>query len=130
MTPDAKTLERHPLITEAGVALLERLREHADAPRFNYATGDRLRAEDRPVVERYREQLTTERLARAPGPPPPAVVARVAMWRETVPFFRRTLPSGADLERDWETLPTTSRADVGLHARGSWCPTISRSSAW
>ncbi len=117
MSLDPKTLERHPLIDERGLAMLRRLREDPDAPRFNHATGDRLRAEDLPVLERYRERIALERGPRPPGPPPPAILQRVAMWRETIPFFQGTLAASVDLERAWETLPTTSRADL---AREPW----------
>ncbi len=110
---DARTLERHPLITPAGAAMLQRLREHPDAPRFNYATGDRLRAEDLPILADYRAALA-RRVAPPPGGPPPAILGRVARWRETVPLYRRTLAPFGDLERDWLRLPTTSRADLAL----------------
>jgi phenylacetate-CoA ligase len=114
MILDAKTRERHPLITERGLRMLERLREHPDAPRFNYATGDRLRAEDLPVVEQFRARIEAERVARAPGPPPPAILARVAGWRQRAPRYARLLADIADLERDWEKIPTSSRADLAL----------------
>jgi phenylacetate-CoA ligase len=41
----------------------------------------------------------------------------VAAWRERVPVFRRALAGISDLERDWERVPTTSRADL---ARAPW----------
>jgi len=114
MIPDALTAERHPLITEAGVKMLMRLREHPDAPRFNHATGDRLREEDRPFLDHYRARLANDRGQRVPGPPAPAILHRVVAWRERVPFFQRSLAPFEDLERDWHALPTTSRADLAL----------------
>jgi phenylacetate-CoA ligase len=117
MTVDAKTLERHPMIGERGLAMLKRLREHPDAPRFNHATGDRLRPEDLPVLARYRERIALERGPREAGPPPPAILQRVAGWRVTIPFFERTLAGIGDLEAEWERVPTTSRADL---AREPW----------
>jgi phenylacetate-CoA ligase len=104
--------ERCPLLTPQGQRLLRRLQEHPDAPRFNYATGDRLHPEDLPVIERFREQLR-ERRPRSP-PPPPDILARVAALREQVPFFRNRIPAGLDLQRDWAALPTTSRQDLAL----------------
>jgi len=117
MIIDGRTRERHPLITGAGAEMLERLREHPDAPRFNHATGDRLREEDLPLLESYRAAIASERGPRPPGPPPPAILARVAAWRERVPFIERALAGVLDLERDWERVPTTSRADL---ARAPW----------
>jgi phenylacetate-CoA ligase len=113
---DAATRERHPLIGESGLRMLRRLREHPDAPRFNYATGDRLRAEDLPQLAAYRERIASERGPSAAAPSA-QIVARAATWRETVPLYRRILPAGADLAREWQSLPTTSRADF---ARAPW----------
>jgi phenylacetate-CoA ligase len=112
---DSRTRERHPRITAAGAAMLHRLREHPDAPRFNYATGDRLRDEDLPALDRYREAIAARTTWQA-GEPPPAVLARVAAWRQRVPFFRRSLARFEDLRAAWQRLPTTSRADLALHA--------------
>ena len=55
MIADERARERHPLIGARGLRLLERLREHPDAPRFNHETGDRLRPEDLPALDRLRE---------------------------------------------------------------------------
>lgn len=104
--------DRCPLLTPQGQRLLKRLQEHPDAPRFNYATGDRLHPEDLPAIERFREQLH-ERRPRSPHAPPELLV-RIAMLREQSPFFRNRIPAGLDLERDWAALPTTSRLDLAL----------------
>lgn len=104
--------ERCPLLTPDGERMLKRLREHPDAPRFNYATGDRLHPEDLPAIERFRDELRERRPA-GPGPPP-AILQRLAGLRERVPFFRTRIPAGLDLERDWAVVPTTSRQDLAL----------------
>lgn len=105
--------DRCPLLTPDGERMLRRLREHPHAPRFNYATGDRLHPEDLPAIDRFREHLRADR--RPGGPhPPPAVLHRLAGLREHVPFFRTRIPPGLDLERDWAALPTTSRRDLAL----------------
>ena len=111
---DAQARERHPLLTQAGAKMLLRLREHPDAPRFNYATGDRLRAEDLPTLERFRQAIAESRIPWQPGGPPPTILARVASWRVRVPFFRRTLAAFDGLAAAWNDLPTTSRADLAL----------------
>jgi phenylacetate-CoA ligase len=105
--------ERTPLITPVGERMLNRLREHPDAPRFNYVTGDRLHREDLPTIDRLREQLHNLRGPRETAPPP-AIVQRIASLCERVPFFRERIPAGLDLERDWAALPTTSRLDLAL----------------
>jgi phenylacetate-CoA ligase len=117
MTTDAKMHDRYPLLTETGRVMLNRLKEHQDAPLFNYATGDRLHKVDLPVLEQFREALTTQSRAANAGPPPASVLSRVAGWRETVPFYQRTLAGLGDLESEWERIPTSSRKDLAI---ASW----------
>jgi len=105
--------ERSPLITPAGEAMVRRLREHPDAPRFNYVTGDRLRREDLDPIAQFRQRLRTNR-GQSDGRPPDWLLERIARWQPTVPYLRQVLPAHGDLQRDWSTLPTTSRLDVAL----------------
>lgn len=112
MRIDETTRRRSPLMTPAGLEMVRRLREHPHAPRFNYAAGDRLRGEDVPAVERYREVLHADRGPRTAGPPPPALLSQIAGWRERVPLYQRLLAGVGDLERQWERIPTTSRATL------------------
>jgi phenylacetate-CoA ligase len=114
MIIDDRARERHPLISERGLRMLERLREHPDAPRFNHETGDRLRPDDLPILERLREAIATQRGPLAIGPPPPTILSRVAAWRHDVPRFRAKVPPDIDLEREWERVPTMSRADLAV----------------
>jgi phenylacetate-CoA ligase len=109
---DADPLERTPLLTEEGAQLLRQLREHPDAPRWNYAVGDRLIANDLPAIDHFRDQLATMRGRRLDGPPPPPVLNFLASLRALVPCFRRQIPPTIDLERDWSSIPTTSRRDL------------------
>jgi phenylacetate-CoA ligase len=106
-------LERSPLMTAEGEGMLRRLREHPDAPRFNYATGDRLWPEDLKPIEQFREALHTERGRREVAPPPQLVERLAATW-DRVPYLRRWLPSGAKLADRWAELPTTSRIDLAV----------------
>lgn len=114
MMIDDKLRDRYPLLTEAGRTMLSRLQEHPDAPRFNYATGDRLRPEDLPLLDRFRETLFGNRHNAEPGPPPPSTLSRVAAWRQVVPYFQQQLSAFHNLESEWEQIPTTSRADLAL----------------
>jgi phenylacetate-CoA ligase len=110
-------LERTPLLDDSGRAMLRRLREHPDAPHFTYAVGDRLVAADLGGLDRFREHLARGRGRRAPGPPLPGVLQRLATLRHRVPYLAEVLPADADLERDWDGLPTTCRDDL---ARAPW----------
>ena len=105
--------ERSPLMTSAGEAMLRRMHEHPDAPRFNYATGDRLRPEDLEPIQRFRERLLVDRNRRS-AEPPDWLFERLDRLRRQVPYLRAVLPPAADIRRDWRSLPTTSRVDVAL----------------
>jgi phenylacetate-CoA ligase len=104
---------RSPLLTPAGENLIRRLREHPDAPRFNYATGDRLWPEDLPRIAQFRDALATQRGSR-PSTPPSELLDRVDRWRRTVPWLREHVPIDIHLDRDWNALPTTCRAYIAL----------------
>jgi phenylacetate-CoA ligase len=106
-------LERSPLSTADGERLVRRLREHADAPRFNYETGDRLRREDLDPIARFREELRSRRGPQAAGPSSD-LLARVERLRSVVPYLRQRIAGTVDLARNWSHLPTTSRADLAL----------------
>jgi phenylacetate-CoA ligase len=108
-------LQRSPLLTPEGDRMIRRLREHPDAPRFNYETGDRLHPGDLGGIAAFRETLRAGRSARM-REMPGEILERIRHARTVVPFLRRRIPAGADLERDWDSLPTTSRADVALRA--------------
>jgi phenylacetate-CoA ligase len=104
---------RTPLLTPEGERMIERLREHPDAPRFNYVTGDRLYAEDRDSIACFRDDLRSRRGPRR-NEPAPDIVQRVAAARANVPFYRERIRADIDLERDWSALPTTSRRDLAV----------------
>lgn len=106
--------ERVPLLSPEGEKMIRALREDPDAPRFNHAAGDRLRAEDLAFVAAYRERLFGSRGPRPDGPPPPSILAPLAALRGCVPFLRDRISGGLDLESDWERVPTTSRQDLAL----------------
>jgi phenylacetate-CoA ligase len=109
------TADRSPLLTPAGERMLKRLHEHPDAPRFNYVAGDRLRADDRPEIERFREALHARR-ARRDESIPQEILERVERLRNIVPFFRRQIRDGVVLSREWHAIPTSSRADLAARA--------------
>ncbi len=105
--------QRSPLLNSQGQAMVQRLLEHPDAPRFNYATGDRLWPQDLGLISDFRIGLRTRRGARSNNPTD-EILGRVEAWRKTVPFLRQHIPSSLNLKSDWHSLPTTSRADLAL----------------
>ncbi|HND31998.1 MAG TPA: AMP-binding protein [Myxococcota bacterium] len=94
-----KLQERHPCISPAGEALYRELRQHPDAPPWNYEVGDRLLPEDHPVLQTFRA---------LPGhiPRTPSDLA-VGVF-EKIPFYQefQLLP--------WEERPLCSRDDLRL----------------
>ena len=106
-------LERSPLLTPDGDRMIRNLRQHPDAPRFNYVTGDRLHPADLDPLAHFRQSLRSARAIRR-REVPDEILERFERLRTLVPHLRRTIPAGADLARDWETLPTTSRVDLAL----------------
>jgi phenylacetate-CoA ligase len=103
---------RNPLITPRAARLLREMREHADAPRWNYTCGDRLTPEDLAAVEQFRGELLAPRATRRPGPPEPSVLQRLAGWIPNCEWHRQRIPPGTDLEREWSRLPCMTRADL------------------
>ena len=92
--------------------ILERLKQHPDAPRWNHAAGDRLAASDRTALERFADALRSQRGARAadPGPQTLSWVRRLA---PKVPRLRRAL-KGLTLPSGWQSIPTMCREDVAV----------------
>lgn len=93
---------RHPLLDDAGRAVLRSMLEHPAAPRWNHACGERLDAEGVADVRRFAAEIASGRPAAAGW-----VAPFVERCRRTVPAYRH-LPPGVTLA----DLPTTSRADL------------------
>lgn len=109
----ADEAERFPLLTDAGRALLRRLREHPAAPRWTAVCGNRLTAEGLRRVQAFEAELRVT----PPGWPPGAAPAWrddfVAYCLSQAPFYRRY---GERPDR-FEDLPTCDRADL---SRAPW----------
>ena len=99
--------ERHPLLSDAGAALLRALREHPSAPPFNAACGDRLDHQGLAVVAAY-DALVQQA-------PPRWAPDGLPDWLPT--WLARTLPR-IRAARGWPTgltlaqLPSSDRADL------------------
>jgi len=107
----AEARRQFPLVTEAGLQNLTRIREHALAPRWTHAIGDHVTAEDLQAVDAFRRELAAARPAPRRGPPED-LVERVAQLRERVPLWLERIPQGFAIGRDWAFLPTTRREDL------------------
>ncbi|MBX2798024.1 MAG: AMP-binding protein [Myxococcales bacterium] len=105
--PPAELARRNPLITERGFTLLQRLLQHPDAPSWNHTAGDRLDAAGLTALDAFRGRLR--------DPAPFDHVAWVQGRRDHVEAFRKRLPEGTDVARDWVHIPTMSREDLAVH---------------
>lgn len=102
---------RMPLLTDRGRAMLTRLREHVDAPRWNREVGDRLNESDLVALDRFRAALESERTTRAASIPA-SMIEWVMRRRPQVAWFRRALHGIDDLETQWSTILTMSRQEL------------------
>ena len=109
----ADRVERNPLITQEGFANFLRLKQHPRAPIWNFETGDRIVAEDVPDFRDFRAALETCRVARR-RTPAPGVLEWIGTMRPRSLAFQRQISAGMDLERDWASIPTLDREDIGV----------------
>ncbi|HEY3449197.1 MAG TPA: AMP-binding protein [Myxococcales bacterium] len=100
-----------PLVSEAGLRGLERIRQHACAPKWTHEIGDHVIAGDLEAVERFRREQAEPRPFARRGPPE-ELLAKLAALRERVPLWEERVPQGFDFPRDWGYLPTMTREDL------------------
>lgn len=101
--------ERTPLIDAVAWETLCRIRDHADAPAWTYACGDRLRSEDLPLVDGFARRLTSSWM---PTERPSPALAEWLEERMARTAGARQRFAGHRLTGAWDGLPTTSRADL------------------
>lgn len=108
--------QRSPLLDDEGFALLDRIQQHADAPRWNvgFNIGDRLLRSDLAALDGFRLELAEGEGGASTATPPARILDWVRAMRERVLLFREHLPEGFDLSRDWAHVPTMSREDLAL----------------
>ena len=109
--------ERFPLLTEKGRRMLERLREHPNAPRYNHRCGDLLTREALERVHDYESELRTAERGWRPGDVPAWVKEFAATCLADVPFYRRR----GGTPDDFFALPTCGREDLA-HEPWSFVP--------
>lgn len=93
--------------------IVDRLRQHPDAPRWNHAAGDRLSSVDRSALAKFADALARRRARREHGEVPEEILAWVKGRADGSPHMRRAL-AGLKPERDWGRIPTTSREDLAV----------------
>lgn len=100
--------QRHPLLDEQGAQLLQRLREHPAAPRFNWQIGDRLTAASLAQVRAYEGELNSANIGWRARELPAWLSDFVAYCYKTVPFYR----GYGDVPANFHDIPTSARSDL------------------
>ena len=109
---NAALQRRQPSIDAAGVAMLQRLVEHPDAPAWNHVAGDRLDADDLAWLDELRADLAAR--TASPTSPDARLLAWLADRLPQTPLLRERVAAVDDLEADWVSIPTSGRADLAL----------------
>lgn len=105
--------ERFPLLTDAGRALLKRLREHPYAPKYTAECGNRLTAEYLARVKDFETELQTTPVGWPVGQYPEWLADFVGMCLAEVPFYR----SYGERPTRFEDILTFDRAEL---SRAPW----------
>ncbi|MEW6128474.1 MAG: hypothetical protein AB1757_15650 [Acidobacteriota bacterium] len=100
--------ERFPNLTEAGLRMLNRLREHEFAPNYNYACGDQLSIDGLTEVRNFEKELANKRAGWKPGEIPDWVLNFADRCLIDVPFYR----SYKRTAENFLSLPAFSRKDL------------------
>lgn len=107
MYPELTESERFPLLTHAGRSFLRSMRQHPQAPIWNWPNGEQLDARGLATVEAYAQRLRSERLF-GRHETPEWIAPFVDFCLAEVPFYRQRSRAGTP----WNTIPTCSRADL------------------
>jgi phenylacetate-CoA ligase len=126
-------LRHFPLLGEAGRAMLDRLCNHPAAPIFRNRSGNRLIAEDLPLVQAHATEVLSARLGwDSSDGLPDWLQDFVREAYQRVPGYRAR---GVLPELSWDSfaaIPTISRADLSRDITRSSCPRtrVCRQAIW
>ncbi len=106
-------LRHFPLLGEAGRAMLDQLCNHPAAPIFRNRSGNRLIAEDLPLVQAHAAEVLSARLGRAEADDLPHwLPAFVREAYQRVPGYRARGAAPEISRNSFTAIPTISRADL------------------
>lgn len=107
-------LERNPLITKDGLALLNAMKESKNAPKWNHIAGDRLTRDDLNALAQFSDELAVHQPCSARPELPHHIVEWVQNRRRVVPAFRNRIVDTDDICAVWNDIPTMSREDIAM----------------
>ncbi len=99
------------LRTKAGAANLERVRQHAHAPRWTANVPELVDEADMAAVDHFRTTLSKPARAWF-ATPPDWVLEYVARMRRRSDAFAARIPEGTDLTRGWDAIAPMERVDL------------------
>ncbi len=102
------TDHRYPWLYEAAQKNLNRILEHANAPRFNHECGDCLDDEDYRACIQFEHQLRSTPVGWRKGETPAWLNNFADQSKASVPIYRQK----AALTRDFSEFPTTNRQEM------------------
>jgi phenylacetate-CoA ligase len=107
VNPEPTDEERYPTLTDAGRALLQRMREHPAAPLFRNRSGNRLLADEVSALRGYERRIATAPIGWVPGQPPAWVRTFVDDVYAGVPYYRRR-----ERPANFQDIETVGRGDL------------------
>ena len=110
-TVPEKWAEKNPLMDDEGFEVLQGIRQHSSAPKWNFEVGDRVTAADLEVAKAYRARVFSEGSATGRGIPA-WMEDWVSSLRERSILYGARLPKDLELPRDWSKVPTICREDL------------------
>ncbi len=106
--PEISEAERFPLLTPAGKRLLYAMRQHPQAPIWNWPNGEQLDAGGLARVHQFADELNHPRSSHRPD----WLDAFTDFCLTQVPFYRRRAAGSPSSTRDFDSQPTCSRSDL------------------
>lgn len=107
VNPEPTDAERYPTLTDAGRALLQRMRENPAAPSFRNRSGNRLLADEVSALREYERRIATAPIGWTPGEPPAWIRRFVDDVYSNVPYYRRS-----ERPADFQDIRTIGRGDL------------------
>lgn len=94
MTPEPTDADRYPTLSDAGRAVLERMREHPAAPVFRNRSGNRLLHEEVQALREYQARMADAPIGWVPGSAPEWLPSFVDQVFREVPYYRAQVRPG------------------------------------
>jgi phenylacetate-CoA ligase len=111
MYPQLTEEERFPILSPQGRSFLHRMRQHANAPMWNWPNGEQLDDRSLERVRKFHRELVSQPASNATKEPD-WLTGYVERCVSEVPFYRRRTPRGVP----FESIPTCSRTDLAPRA--------------